>query len=620
MKTLITKYLITALFTLIFTSSFCQDFTVKVASTENNNNFILPLKQGTSTTLDVTVTNNRKDTCTVSYVSHWYIPDSWVKCGNNGLTLKPKQSGNYKLTITIPSGDAYSGTYTLNLDFEATMKNGSKMAFSGNMQTLFVDNTAPIAPTYTVTKSSYNITISSFHSSDAGCGTYTTFNAGTGINGIKEYTISISKGGNTVKSETKKATDIDYYKISNLTANTTYKISVTATDLAGNTSKATEKNVLTAPAPPTIKASDITCMDAKLSWNKVNGAIGYYIYSNGKLLNSTPTSSTTYILKGLKENTSYKCYAIAINSEKAESDHSKEIEIKTVSSPKIKGGERVCKTGSWTYSLDYVPTGFTVTWGCSSKLTKTSSSNDKATYKANSNGNAAIKATIKSPYGETLELTDLNVYAGVPTAPTSINGLYSNMKYSAGSQYNFGVTNSTMAKNYNWIVTGATIYGSNSNSVISVTMPTMRSGEYDRMFTIKVCRKNECGTSPYYSANGTIRAGLPLRMVNDSTMEYDSITTVTHSLDNAISTYINNNNENKHIKLYPNPTNGILHLIAHDGHINSLEIININGITVKKTNYTESDSNISIDVSDLANGLYILNINNNQDQLSFIKE
>lgn len=74
------------------------------------------------------------------------------------------------------------------------------------------------------------------------------------------------------------------------------------------------------------------------------------------------------------------------------------------------------------------------------------------------------------------------------------------------------------------------------------------------------------------------------------------------------------------IKLYPNPVNDVLSVNAGNMSISNVEIIDINGRTVKSISLTDSFST-NINVSDLSAGVYMINIysENNKTTKKFVK-
>lgn len=605
-------------------ASFCEDFSVTVSATERYGDCLNPVKAGNSISFTVRIKNNRKDTCTVKYLKQWYFPDCWVNANVDDICLKPKQEGEFKLTVKAPA-DAIEGTYTLKLDFEATTKKNGKITFSGRPQTLIIDNTAPCKPNYSVLMSSYSVKIFNFDDTDVMSNYYP--NTSASVKGIEKYNITIKNANNAVvKSETKKAVELSSYSVSGLSSNTKYIISITATDLAGNTSAATEKEVRTAPARPSVSCSSVTYTNAILKWNKVDGAVEYNVYkeiSDNKLekINNNSITSTSYTINNLSPNTTYRFYAVAINDNKSISDYSNVIIVTTEAAPIITGGTQICNTGSWTYSLNKLCTGFSVLWEYSSNLTLLSASGKNATFRAmgGGSGSAKIKARLKSPEGKVLDIIDdKTVHVGPPTAPTDILGLNQKTKYAAGSQYSFRVLQNTIEVNsYSWSASGVEIYGRNDMSSISVITPKMRAGTYDKMFTVWVCAKNTCGSSSYYSERGTVKAGLPVRMVKDSTMEEMFISEDIFTDD--VSTEVEQSEAVSGCTIYPNPTKDVINIATGSNSINIVEIYDTKGVLQAKHNFVGEPNIVSINVVELKRGVYLV-VLNKEAELKFIKE
>ena len=101
----ITLTLATIVLFLFISNKICaQDFTVKIASTDNCDGYIQPLKAGASIQFQIKVTNNRTDTCTVSIdKGPMGITSSWVTIDNNSQVLFPQQSATFLLTVNVPS-------------------------------------------------------------------------------------------------------------------------------------------------------------------------------------------------------------------------------------------------------------------------------------------------------------------------------------------------------------------------------------------------------------------------------------------------------------------------------------------------------------------------------------
>jgi len=121
--------------------------------------------------------------------------------------------------------------------------------FSGNEQNIIIDSSTPDAPTFSHYSTSNSVTVSNWYSWDYMSNTYTTNNNTAGIGGIKSYILNLTKSGYS-KSKTFAATGGNSYRFNNTLPNTSYTLSVTAVDMAGNT-KASTENVSTAPAKVT---------------------------------------------------------------------------------------------------------------------------------------------------------------------------------------------------------------------------------------------------------------------------------------------------------------------------------------------------------------------------------
>lgn len=70
---------------------------------------------------------------------------------------------------------------------------------------------------------------------------------------------------------------------------------------------------------------------------------------------------------------------------------------------------------------------------------------------------------------------------------------------------------------------------------------------------------------------------------------------------------------NTQLKLYPNPTNGLIYFSQLEKSSNSLHIYNLNGVQIFSATLSQSVS--SMDVSFLKQGVYIVKINNTTTRL-----
>ena len=321
---------------------YAQDFTVEIPTTDDYAHYLPPIKAGGSHQFQIEVTNNRSDTCTVSIDKNSMGIDvsSWVTIDNNSQKIFPSQSKNFLLTINVPAGTC-DCDFVMWLYFDAIDKHGNNHPFDYYPQGIIVDNSPPSSPTFTVSQTSTTIFVNSWDSWDDRSNTYTVWNPSAGTSGIKTYKIDIKNPNGTIaKSITKDFTDYNYYTFNNLNPNTNYKASVTAFDLVGN-SRTTEKSATTAPAKPTgLTFSNITYIDATLSWSPSAGATGYNVYEfkndEHTKLNNFPIAGNSYKIEGLDPNTKYT-YAVRALSNVGPSDMSNNVEVTTLALPIILG-------------------------------------------------------------------------------------------------------------------------------------------------------------------------------------------------------------------------------------------------------------------------------------------
>lgn len=105
-----------------------------------------------------------------------------------------------------------------------------------------------------------------------------------------------------------------------------------AWDNAGNKSQKEYilKNTNAAVPKITDTKAQIYTDRVTLSWDKVNTAEGYNVYVDGEKKNDNPITENTYIIKGLKKNTSYKVNVTSIRKRNgSESEKSADISLAT---------------------------------------------------------------------------------------------------------------------------------------------------------------------------------------------------------------------------------------------------------------------------------------------------
>ncbi len=138
------------------------------------------------------------------------------------------------------------------------------------------------------------------------------------VSGATGYRILIYNTSGTLLG--KRATTSTTYKVSSLTSGKTYKFRVqpyvktSSTTVYGSSSSTVA--MTTKPAKVTnLTASATSTKTITLSWDKMRGASGYYIYrysvSAGKSTRIGSTTSTTYKVSGLSTGTTYRYRVVA---------------------------------------------------------------------------------------------------------------------------------------------------------------------------------------------------------------------------------------------------------------------------------------------------------------------
>ncbi|NJM15897.1 MAG: fibronectin type III domain-containing protein [Bacteroidales bacterium] len=218
--------------------------------------------------------------------------------------LNPETSYNYYVTAKDQAGNQSSASNTVNVSTPA-----------------FIDTEAPTAPG---SLAANNITTSSISLS---------WNAAADNVGVAKYIIY----RNDVKVD---STSSITYQNTSLDPETSYAYYVTAKDLAGNESAASNVvnvSTLTLPdieaptAPSGLNATNITYNSIALSWTAASDNIGvtkYLVYRNGTKADST--GSLSFSDTGLDPETSYNYYVTAKDVAGNESAASNTIDVVTL--------------------------------------------------------------------------------------------------------------------------------------------------------------------------------------------------------------------------------------------------------------------------------------------------
>ena len=251
--------------------------------------------------------------------------------------------------------------------------------------------------------------------------------------------------------------------------------------------------------------------------------------------------------------------------------------------PELSGNSAVCNSNT-TYTLQNG--GSSVTWQVSTNLQVLSSNNTNITVKPiNSTviGDGFIEAVLPN---ETLRK---NVWIGIPSAPSSILGFCCNGKnFGSESIYEFTVrANNLGANQFNWLVAGGTILeGQGTNTIIVKTAKVTGSNKV--YFDVSARVGNSCGWSSYLWRSGYVTSGVGPAIFSVYPNPADNEVTISVADIQAIS-----------------ETDATNEAIS----VGEVKIYDFFG-SVKKVKKTNSDQkSITINVSDLQKGTYLILIN-----------
>ena len=482
-----------ALVILTLTSNcLAQDFTVISTTTDPYNGLIQPLKAGGSKQLLISLKNNRTDICTVAIdKSQWYSNESWVQVQNNNQSVLPGQTISFILTFIPPMGTP-DERYDFTLYFIVKdNNNGDHSFYKTPTLKLIVDNTPPATPVVSVSSPTSTSLTVNFSSTDSRSIEYTNANFGSGILGIKSYTVVLKKTNNDIV-ESKSfnvnvANPTSSYRFNSLAGYTDYNAFVTAIDLADNSKTNLGLAAKTPPAKPAgLAFSNTTYIATTLQWNATAGATGYDVYNvatNAKV-NTSPITTNSYTINNLNPNTNYSYFIIALSGV-GSSDKSSNAAVKTIALPATSGSSFVCTTGA-TITVDNLIGGYTTSWESSSNLTKTSQSTASANYVANGNGEGWVKATIIAPTGQTLVLAQKNVWVGTPIVDEIVGPQHASNAQVAES-YFASPDNVLACATYTWSVSPSYYTLSAGINYASIAFPC--DGDY----WVTLNSQNACG-------------------------------------------------------------------------------------------------------------------------------
>ncbi len=272
-----------------------------------------------------------------------------------------------------------------------------------------------------------------------------------------------------------------------------------------------------------------------------------------------------------------------------------------------------------------------VTWTCSSNL-RLCYSGYNSTYKyahfvVSGTGTAWIKATYTyNNKTYSTEFTHGLTGLATPVINKPISGTYT-----PGQQYTFSVNKVSGAKSYDWQFTQAGIYswpnGTNGNTANIIINSQPSSSSKVCSFTIKVAAKNSCGTGNYTTYTGSVYRNAS-RMAHKNIADADSTDMLLLSLDE-----LNMEPQESSFIVYPNPATTELNItqtvssndlsFEKDGAIKTVDIFDAKGNKCASHVFNDAQTTATIDITDLANGTFVLVINKDSDDAqtcSFIKK
>jgi len=589
---------------------FAQNFSAIYTGVHQNcSNVIIlgPKKPGQQFTINVKVTNNLEQVVNgqgnVTDDQNYTIKlnkslfPTWFS-GPNPFTLKGGSSYEFPLTFTPPTDPfcAYGSDYYYNVEFDAVKVSNSNIRESFQTQCPFeiwVDACAPvILQTPNITTGFYTSTciyINDMYYTDDD----------------DQLTRSILCKDNLNYSKTFTTSD-NSYRIDNLMPSTTYYLTITCTDRAGNVSLPYTTSIKTLPQPPrNLTISEVTPYSCKLSWNApLAGTVdGYIIYNGTTRVNNVLISGTSYIINTLCPNNTYK-FTVKSFDESAESVNNPS---KTVNTPNlastISGASLICSSANYTISS--MPSGASVTFSKSSNLSFGSGGGNWVGVSLVSEGAGWIKAVINKNSCHT-PIPTKNIWGGKPKTPEL--GLTDLQCEGLAVVYdNAQRTDQASSWNWTWV-----------SYLLNAETPTPHNytcvQNYDPVNTsihqtdIFATATNACGTSAMGTNIIYLHGGQSCEGVEPIVPPFCE-----PPLKAAITSNVTN--EDISLSAFPNPTTGVVEVVIN-GSLESnytIYLFNDMGIMVKMLENNNGTNLKRIDLSSYPAGIYLIRLNVKSD-------
>jgi len=577
-----------------------QNLSTFIPVTDNKYDLLLPMKATGSMQFQVKVKNNDTVAYTVSIDKPGMLPfNTWVNIPVNSQSAAPGDTVTFLLTLTVPSGTE-EGHYLLVINLLAT-RNGNTQSVTGKTITIIVDNSQPSMVSndidYTTSKTVRVLVdgideISSF---------YTGFNPTSGYYGIRYFTIVLKKPDNTVQeSKTLDMTkDVRAHEFLNLNPNTQYTCTITATDLAGNANTSNPEIAKTKPGAPTnFVASSISYCAIRLTWDAMPGATGYIVWYDQSPV--VTTADTTNSFTGLNPNTSYNFKVRAVNNDGLGDISSINISTLAVSAPIFSSTLNICGE-SQTIQVSPIVDATSYTWTVQYPLTvnggqSTTTSGNSVVVNTNGKlGASSISVYANTSCGITSNPSTGQLFIGVPEVVSNYP-----LAYFDGSTYN-DVCNLQQITTDMTINGASSVYWSkttSSPSNISWWQPGNNVSFYfyniGQTAVFNIYASNNCGVKSYDFGFRSIDCGGG----GGCDIEYT----------------LSPNPASNKVKIVPNippPCDEILAVSNIEGFVS---IYDQSG-TLKKKVKNNQNAEVEVDISALKNGIYIIEINNNNKSI-----
>jgi hypothetical protein len=260
--------------------------------------------------------------------------------------------------------------------------------------------------------------------------------------------------------------------------------------------------------------------------------------------------------------------------------------------PEISGTNSICYPSTQSFSVqDFHNVAYS--WSTSSNLQIDGSNTSRyvsISPKSSSSSSGYLQLSIYIPdHNQTIVITK-NVWIGNPGIPTGIIGFCCNgMEFGSESIYEFTANHATNqgVNQYNWVVAGGTILEGQGTKTITVQTSKV-TGSQNKYFDVSIRVGNSCGWSNYLWRSGFVSSGIgPARF---SVYPNPAISEITISVSDA-----------QMLSETIAPT--------EISAIGDVKIFDSFGTLKKTTASIANQKSITLNVSDLQKGTYLIIIN-----------